>query len=88
MKFKHPAELWADHDFMEEVHNIAKIKWAETPEHCTNLCAFMAQAHELANQHIFMGADPHETTYLTFAHLFALGYEAALHNLATREHEV
>lgn len=88
MMVDHPVELWTNPEFMEEVRQIVSVKWPHSPEHCPNLCGYMAKAHEIATEHILLhGADPHETTFLTFAHLFALGYEAALLDLAQRKHE-
>ena len=84
---QHPVELWDNAEFMEEVRQIVEVKYPEAPEHCSSLCAFMAQGQELARDHMLLGADPHQLYFLTMAHLFAMGYESALHDLATREHE-
>lgn len=84
---KNPVELCNNIEFMEQVRKTIEAKYPEYPEHCSSLCAYIQELQQIALGHIIQGGDPHETAFQVWALIFTLGYESALHQLATREHE-
>lgn len=86
MRFQHPMDLWENPTFMEEVRQQTSDKYQKAPDHYRAFCRYLKAATE--NARVTAPLDnEHDETYLILSWVFALGYEAAIHNIAIREHE-